>query len=128
LESMLQSLNTNLTNSMRFVHDGAEAVDYIFGTGAFKKRDILNTPDLVMLDLGLTKVDALEIVGKMRGDPSTSSIPVIALVSQSDQDLGRAKQLGVTDFITMPIDFTGFVRSLSQAGFGWTIVDGSGKR
>ena len=124
VEAMLGSLNANLTNSIRYIHDGQEALDYLLGTGAFKKRDILKTPDVMILDLGLTNVDSLEVLSKLRENPITSSIPVVALVSQSDQDLAKAKQLGAVDFITKPIDLSKFVRALAQAGCQLSVVSG----
>jgi CheY-like chemotaxis protein/DNA-binding XRE family transcriptional regulator len=128
VESMLRSVNANLTNSIQFVRDGQETLDYVFGTGTFKKRDILKTPDVLILDLGLTNVGSLEVLSKLRENPITSSIAIIALASQSDQDLGRAKELGITDVITMPIDVSKFVRALTQAGYQLSVVNGPEQR
>jgi two-component system, response regulator len=112
----------NIVNNVHVVHDGAEAMDYVFCTGAYKKRDFLETPGLVLLDLRLGKIDAFTILAKIRDNPLTRPIPVVALGAQSDQDLAKARQHGVTEFIVAPFDFPKFALASAQLGFQWTLV------
>lgn len=112
----------NIASHIHAVRDGAEAMDYIFCTGAYKKRDFLKTPDLILLHLRLSKVDAFTILAKIRDNPLTRPIPVVALGAQSDQDLARAQQHGVTEFIVAPFDFPKLAHASAQLGLQWMLV------
>jgi len=125
IEPLLRSLNGDLLHTIHAVYDGSETLDYIFCTGPYKKRDMMDTPDCVFLDLGLSKVNSLEILSRMRGNPLTSSIPVVALVTQPDQNLDKARQLGVSEFIAAPVDIAKLTRALSQVGLKLSVGSNS---
>ena len=83
-ELALHALRThNLANRIEVVHDGAEALDYIFCTGAYSHRRIEDVPKLILLDLKLPKVDGLEVLERIKSDPRTQTIPVVMLTSSS---------------------------------------------
>ena len=69
-------------------HDGAESLDYLFGTGPYEGRDTSVNPLLVLLDLKLPKISGLEVLRRIREDVRTRSLPVIILSgSDSRQDM-----------------------------------------
>jgi two-component system, response regulator len=69
-------------NKVTVARDGAEALDYLFGTGALPGRCCLETPLVVLLDLKLPKVSGgIEVLRRIRSDPRTHAVPVIALTS-----------------------------------------------
>lgn len=125
IDSTLKALKEkNLANTVHFARDGTDALDFVFCTGPYKKRDILHPPELIVLDLKLDKVDGVEVLDRIRQNPITKSVPVVALVSQSGQDIGRAQQLGISDVIVKPLDFQKLVTAVSQTGLSWALVKG----
>src|SRR5262245_16184764 len=80
--------NNNIRNEVIVAHDGVEALDYLFGTGAYQGRDVRDTPQVVLLDLKLPRMDGLEVLRRVRGDKRTEMLPVVILTSsKEDQDL-----------------------------------------
>src|SRR5256712_3418925 len=89
----------NLANRVHVARDGAEALDFLFRTGAYKDRRIEDSPHVVLLDLKLPKVDGLEVVQRMKEDPRTQRIPVVVLTSsRKDRDIAESYQLGVNSY------------------------------
>lgn len=114
----------NLANKLFVVKDGAEALDFIFGTGLYATRDINSPPKVVFLDLKLPKVDGLEVLKKIKSDARTKVIPVVVVTSsQETQDIQTCYQLGVNSFIQKPIEFDTFVKAISDAGLYWMIIN-----
>ena len=114
----------NLANTVHFARDGSDALDFVFCTGPYKKRDVLHAPELIVLDLELDKIGGLEVLDRIRQNPITKAIPVVALVSQSDQEIEKARQLGISDFIVKPLDFSKLVVAASKTGLSWALVKG----
>src|ERR1700732_4121393 len=80
LELALRALRkSNLANRIQIAGDGAEAIEFIFCTGAYANRKIDNGPKVVLLDLKLPKVDGLEVLRRVKADPRTKKIPVVIL-------------------------------------------------
>ncbi len=123
IESLMSALKDNrVTNVVHFVRDGLEALDFVFCTGPYRKRDILHPPDLILLDLTLDKVDGLKVLDRIRQNPITKSVPVVVMASQSNQTIGRAQQLGISNSIIKPLDFLKFADAVSHAGLSWQFV------
>lgn len=113
-----------LTNRVQVVEDGAEALDFIFCQGSYASRRISDCPRVVLLDLKLPKVNGLEVLRKMKGDPRTRSIPVVVLTSSSEErDVVDSYQLGVNSYIRKPIDFDQFMSAMSTLGLYWLLLN-----
>jgi two-component system response regulator len=113
----------NLSNAIRVVRDGAEALDYLFCTGPYVDRDP-RPPRVVLLDLNLPKVGGLEVLRRIKDDPRTRMIPVVALTaSQDDRDILECYNLGVNSYIVKPVDFSQFIEAARALGFYWLLLD-----
>ena len=110
----------NLANHIGIVHDGAEALDFVFCTGAYTDRNIADTPRLILLDLKLPKVNGLEVLERIKSDPRTKMIPVVVLtLSREERDIIESYRLGVNSYITKPVDFDQFTEAVRQLGLYW---------
>jgi CheY-like chemotaxis protein len=113
-----------IKNEIVVAHDGAEALDYLFGAGAFTGRDTTIVPLVVLLDLKLPKVDGLEVLRRIRSDPRTKLIPVVVLTSSTEeQDLLSSYSLGANSYIRKPVDFTNFIETVRQLGLYWLLMN-----
>lgn len=114
----------NLANKVYVVKDGAEALEFIFGTGAYAERDINYNPKVILLDLKLPKVDGLEVLRRIKSDERTKVIPVVVLTSSKEErDLVESYRLGANSYITKPVDFDKFVESVSELGLYWLLLN-----
>ena len=124
-ELVLRALKKHgLTNKLQLLQDGAEALDFIFATGAYADRDLNHRPKLILLDLKLPKVDGLEILRRLKGDARTRSVPVVVMTSsQEEKDIVESYSLGVNSYIVKPVDFDKFVQSVSDLGLYWLLLN-----
>ena len=114
----------NLANRMVWARDGAEALDFLFGTGAYIGRDLRSGPRVVLLDLRLPKVDGLEVLQRMKADERTRSIPVVVLSSSTqDRDIIESYKLGVNSYVSKPVKFEEFAREVAQLGMYWLLIN-----
>jgi two-component system, response regulator len=114
----------NLSNRIHVVYDGAEALEFIFGTGTCAGWGFEPTPRVILLDLKLPKVDGLEVLQRIRADPRTCVIPVVVLTSSREQcDTIESYQLGVNSYIVKPVDFEQFTESMRQLGLYWVLLN-----
>jgi two-component system response regulator len=113
-----------LGNRIHVARDGAEALDFIFCEGAHSDRRIEDTPKVVLLDLKLPKVDGLEVLQRIKGDPRTMTVPVVVLTSSKEQsDVVKSYQLGVNSYIVKPVDFEGFAKAVQELGLYWLLLN-----
>ncbi len=111
---------SKIVNKVVVVRDGAEALDYLFGTGRHINRDLSNMPAVVLLDLKLPKIDGLEVLRRLRADQRTNFIPVVVLTtSNEEQDLINSYKLGCNSYVCKPVDFTEFINAARQLGLYW---------
>jgi CheY-like chemotaxis protein len=117
---------SNLANSLVWVKDGAEALDFIFATGAYLGRDVLCPPKVVLLDLRLPKVDGMEVLRRLKADERTWAIPIVVLTSsKEDRDVLESYKFGVNSFISKPVEFDAFAKTVSELGLYWLLVNRS---
>ena len=115
---------SHIANDLVVLSDGAQALDYLFGAGAYAERDISDTPQVVMLDLKLPKVNGLEVLERLRADPRTALIPVVILTSSSEEeDILASYKLGANSYVRKPVDFNQFAEAIKQLGLYWLILN-----
>ena len=114
----------NLANSLVWVKDGAEALDFLFATGAYVGRKIANEPKVVLLDLRLPKVDGMEVLRRLKADERMRRIPVVMLTSSTmDRDMAESYDLGVNSYITKPVEFDKFAKTVAELGLYWLLIN-----
>ena len=114
----------NLANKFVHLKDGAEALDFIFGTGQYAHRDISQHPKVILLDLKLPKVDGLEVLRAVKSDLRTKSIPVVIMTSSNEQrDVIESYKLGVNSYVVKPVDFDSFSKAVSELGCYWVLLN-----
>ena len=125
VELTLRALKkNNILNGVIVASDGAEALDYLFGTGKFAARDLLDLPAVVLLDLKLPKIEGLEVLRRMRAKEKTKLIPVVILTSsKEEQDLVSSYSNGANSFIRKPVDFNQFADAVRHLGLYWLVLN-----
>ncbi len=114
----------NLGNSLVHVENGQEALDFLFGTGAYAGRDTSLRPKVVLLDMKLPKVDGIEVLRRIRADERTKLLPVVILTSsREDRDVIEAYRLGVNSYIVKPVEFENFSEAVSHLGLYWLLLN-----
>lgn len=114
----------NLSNKLVHVMDGQEALDYLFGTGKHEGRDVSLRPRVMLLDLKLPKVDGIEVLRRVRNDPSTKTLPVVVLTSSCEQrDVVESYNLGANSYIVKPVEFEKFAQAVSDLGLYWLLLN-----
>src|SRR5437660_341106 len=113
-----------VANRVHVVRDGAEALEFVFCTGAYAHRKIENGPKVVLLDLKLPLVDGIEVLRRIKPDPRTQMIPVVMMTSsREERDIVDSYRLGVNSYIVKPVDFDRFTEAMKQLGFYWLLLN-----
>jgi two-component system, response regulator len=116
----------NIKNEVVVARDGAEALDYLFGRGAYEGRDTTVLPQIVLLDLNLPKLDGLQVLKSIRGDDTTKRLPVVILTSSKEEkDLLEGYDLGANSYVRKPVDFTAFAEAVHHLGLYWLVLNES---
>lgn len=121
----LRALRKNhIANNIIVARDGVEALDYLFGTGAYADRDLSQMPQLILLDLKLPKVDGLGVLQKIRANEGTRRLPVVVFTSSNEeQDLLDSYNLGANSYIRKPVDFEQFIEASKHLGLYWLVLN-----
>ena len=113
-----------LSNRIHVVRDGAEALDFIFGAGAYAGRNVEDVPRVILLDLKLPKVGGIEVLRRLKSDPRTRAIPVVVMTSsREERDAVEAYTLGANSYIVKPLDFATFTEAVRQVGLYWLLLN-----
>lgn len=114
----------NIANTLNVVHDGAEALDYLFCRGSYGPRDPHDLPTVILLDLKLPKIDGLEVLKQLRAHERTKLVPTVILTSsKEEQDMVNGYRLGANSYIRKPVDFDQFVDAVRQLGLYWLVLN-----
>jgi CheY-like chemotaxis protein/DNA-binding XRE family transcriptional regulator len=112
-----------ITNPVRVVRDGKEALDFLFSAENFAGRKLQNRPHLVLLDLHLPRISGIEVLHRLKADERTRSIPVVVLTdSQDSQILAECRRLGAKSCITKPVDFQGLGQATLPLNLNWALL------
>ena len=114
----------NISNVVHVARDGVEALDFLFCRGKYSDRDINDTPQLILLDLKLPKLDGLEVLSEMRNNEATSLLPVVILTTSNEEsDIVSSYKKGANSYIRKPVDFDRFKDAVRQLGLYWLVLN-----
>ena len=112
----------NLANRVHVTRYGAEALEFLFGTGRYEGRTEL--PKVILLDLKLPLIDGIEVLRQLKSDERTRHIPVVVLTSSREEpDIQACYQLGVNSYIVKPVDFDQFMSAVREIGMYWLLLN-----
>ncbi len=115
---------SGLANAIIHLKDGAEALDFIFATGAHQFRNTNHKPKLILLDLKMPKVSGIEVLEKIKADPVFRLIPVVILTSsKEDPDIKKCYELGVNSYIVKPVESDNFFQTIKELGMYWVVLN-----
>jgi CheY-like chemotaxis protein len=121
----LRALNQqHIANDVTVVRDGAEALDFLFGTGIHSGRDAAILPQVVLLDLNLPKIGGLEVLKRIRAEQRTRLLPVVILTSsKQEEDVIGSYASGANAYVRKPVDFTQFTEAVRTLGMFWLLLN-----
>jgi two-component system response regulator len=114
----------NLANNLVHLSDGAQAIEYIFGTGEFIGRNISQKPKVIFLDIKMPKVNGLEVLRRIKSDERTKNIPIVMMTSSKEEkDIIDSHNLGANSYVVKPVGFENFSKTIVELGFYWLTVN-----
>lgn len=114
----------HLSNKLVHLKDGVEALDFLFGTGAYTARDVSQHPKVILLDIKMPKMDGIEVLRNIRANESTRTIPVVIMTSSNeDKDILASYELGVNSYVVKPVEFEEFVKAVGNLGLYWLLTN-----
>jgi CheY-like chemotaxis protein len=124
VELTIEALSQHrLANRVTVVHDGVDALEYLRREGMFSDREP-GDPAVVLLDIKMPRMDGLEVLREIRGDPVLRRQPVVILTSsREEQDLITSYDLGVNAYVVKPVDFASFIDAVKELGVFWALIN-----
>ena len=114
----------NIENDIVVARDGAAALDYLFGTGEYAGRDTSVTPQVILLDLSLPKLNGHEVLQRLRANEATRLVPVVILTSsEEERDIVESYENGANSHVSKPIDSDAFAEAVRQLGLYWLLLN-----
>lgn len=111
-------------NPLVRARDGEEALDYLFGRGAYAGRDVRDLPAVTLLDINMPKINGIEVLKAIRADERTKHLPVVVLTSSNeDKDRLNAYRHFANSYVLKPVDYDQFVTAASQLGLYWMVLN-----
>jgi len=112
-----------IANHIFVVRDGVAALDFLFCRGEFANRKRGERPQIILLDLGLPKIDGIEVLRQIKADSRTRTIPVIVLtVANRDREVAASQRLGADAYIVKPVDFQNLSGVTPQLSLQWALL------
>jgi two-component system, response regulator len=124
VELTLEALSEhNLANKVVVVKDGVEAMEYLRYEGKYKMRE-KEDPAVLLLDIKMPRMDGIEVLSAVRGDPALKTLPIVMLTSSREEpDLKRSYELGANAYVVKPVDFEDFIEAVKQVGVFWAVIN-----
>jgi two-component system, response regulator len=117
-------VKNNIRNEVVVAHDGVEALNFLFGRGAYAGRDLEQMPQLILLDLKLPRLDGLEVLQAIRANEMTRLLPVVILTTSSEEkDRIDGYGFGANSYVRKPVNFMEFIDAVRQLGLYWLILN-----
>jgi two-component system response regulator len=114
----------NVKNPMVRARDGQEALDYLFGRGAYATRDVRDLPAVTLLDINMPRISGMDVLKAIRADERTQHLPVVVLTSSNeDGDRINAYTHFANSYVLKPVDYDRFVIAASQLGLYWMVLN-----
>lgn len=114
----------NLDSKVYWVENGEQALEFLYAGGEYSGRDINIKPKLILLDLKLPKEDGMEVLEKIKSDEKMKTIPIVILSSSREvSDIIKSYKLGVNSFVVKPVDSEEFLKSVSELGLYWLVLN-----
>jgi len=108
---------SGFTSKLHHAINGAEALDFIYCTGAYTSRNPKEVPKLILLDLKMPKVSGVQVLEKIKSDPQTKSIPIVMLTSsKASPDIEQCFALCANSYIVKPVDSDNFFNAVKEIG------------
>ena len=118
--------HSKIANKVVVVHDGVEALEYIFGANQSSGNVVNELPQLMLLDLKLPRLSGLDVLKRIRSDPRTQLLPVVIFTSSSEEeDILSGYRLGANSYVRKPVEFQSFTEAIQQLGLYWLIINQS---
>ncbi|MEJ8818783.1 response regulator [Lacibacter sp. H407] len=126
-ELTIRALNkAKIANNILHLKDGAEALDYLFGKGAYAERDLTKVPKVILLDIKMPKVNGIEVLRQLKASEHTKVIPVVIMTSSAEEkDIISSYQLGVNSYVVKPVGFEDFAKAVGELGLYWMLLNKS---
>lgn len=107
----------NLANNLLHLDEGEKALEFLYASEN-------NVPKLILLDLRMPRVDGIQILRKLKGDPDKQDIPVIVMLSSKEgKNYVESFKLKADAYLVKPVDFKKFFNAISEVGLTWKILD-----